>query len=93
MTATFDLDYLVDNGQLHGWLTATEAGCRMVRWTDDDTFSVQDANGNNLGWGETKEDALQDARMRLTDRRRKTDGITPACYCQQLGMDCTHKRK
>lgn len=78
---TFDLDYLVDNGRLRGWLTDHVLGCRLVRWTADDTFSVLGPDGKPLGHGDTKEDALSDARRIMTDRRRKADGIIPARVC------------
>ncbi len=78
MTTTFDLDYLVDNGRLTGWVTDWERGCTIVQWQDDRTFTVRDGSGKPLGWGETAEDAWQDARINLTVRRRERDGITPA---------------
>lgn len=74
----FALDYLVDNGRLSGWATDYEPGCALVQWTDDKTYSVLDATDKPLGWGETAEDAFEEARCVLTNRRRERDGITPA---------------
>lgn len=74
----FDLDYLVDNGQLAGWPTAIEPNCILVQWRDDGTWSVLDANDRPIGWGETEDDAILLARCELTDRRRKRDGVIPA---------------
>lgn len=82
MTNTFDLPYLVDNGYGHGWATDYAKGCKLVRWKDDGDYSVLDANGDPLGWGETKEEALNHARSILTERRRIADGI-PAKWAER----------
>lgn len=73
----FDLDYLVDNGKRAGWLTDYEPGCKLVQWLDDNSYSVLDASGKPLGWGDTADDAFQDARCILTNRRRECDGVIP----------------
>lgn len=81
---TFDLDYLVDNGRLYGWESDIEPGCAMMRYTDPDGFisySVHNASGKPIGYGDDKADAIWSARYLLTDRRRAADGIVPAKVC------------
>ncbi len=78
----FGLDYLVDNGRLSGWATDYEQGCVLVQWRDEDnSFSVLDATDSPIGWGETAEDAMWDARCHLTNVRRERDGVKPARVC------------
>ena len=81
MPNTFDLDYLVDNGRLRGWLTDYEPGCRLAHWTEDNDYSVLDQNNKPLGWGETPDEAISQARYILTKRRREHDGVIPAKVC------------
>jgi hypothetical protein len=77
----FDLEYLVDNGTLRNWPTDVEPGCTLARWRDDNDYSILDANGKPLGWGDSILDAVTSARIILTDRRRQRDGIIPAKVC------------
>jgi len=78
----FDLDYLVDNGKLSGWETDYERGCVLIKWdSEDEEYSVLDADNDVIGGGDTIQDALKDARCYLTDRRRARDGIVTARVC------------
>lgn len=77
MSNAFDLEYLVDNGRLTGWASDFEHGCMLVHYIDDDDYSVHDAHGKPLGWGETEKDAISSARYLLTKRRREKDGVVP----------------
>lgn len=91
---TFDLEYLRDNGTLRNWPTLVENGCQMGRWKEDDgedSFSVLDANGKPLGWGETKEDAIHQAQYVLTCRQRQRDGVVPAKVCDERGAPIMEK--
>lgn len=75
------ITYLRDNGKLTGWPTMQEEGCKLVQWTDDLDFSVLDAQGKPLGWGEDAEEAMRAAVHFLTNRQRKLDGVVPAKVC------------
>lgn len=60
-----------------------------MRWTDDNDYSVLGPDGKPLGWGETKEEAIDNARAMLTERRRKADGVVPAKVCGPRGEPIT----
>ncbi len=53
----------------------------LVRWIADDDYSVLDDQDRPLGSGDSPDEAIAEARLVLTERRRKTDGVIPAKVC------------